>query len=167
LDFVAAVEAVAGESGISVMYDKNAKPIDTSFKRFNTLMAGVNDYYKSKLKNSSSKSKVVSYAKKRGISGEIAKRFELGYAEDAWANLYEHYKYDEQAILDLEKMGLLVLKKDKKSDYYDRFRNRLIFPIHNARGSVIAFGGRVLKDKDSPKYLNSPETPLFSKSNKK
>ncbi len=165
LDFVAAVEAVAGESGISVVYDKNVKPIDPSFKRFNALMAKVNDYYKSKLKHSSSKNKAVNYAKKRGISGEIAKRFELGYAEDGWTNLYSHYQDDEQAISGLEKMGLLVLKKDKKSDYYDRFRNRLIFPIHNAKGGVIAFGGRVLKDKDSPKYLNSPETPLFSKSN--
>ena len=57
-----------------------------------------------------------------------------------------------------------VSKEDKKSDYYDRFRNRLMFPIHNSKGNVIAFGGRLLSNKDNPKYLNSPETPLFSKS---
>ena len=165
LDFVAAVETVAGESGISVVYDQNVKPIDASFKRFNELMGEANHYYQSQLIKSHSKNKIVSYAKKRGISGEIAKRFALGYAEDGWTNLYEQYKDDEQAILDLEKMGLLVPKKDKKNDYYDRFRNRLIFPIHNAKGNVIAFGGRALSDKENPKYLNSPETPLFSKSN--
>jgi DNA primase len=61
-------------------------------------------------------------------------------------------------------MGMIVPKKDKKDDYYDRFRDRLMFPIHNAKGSVIGFGGRVLSSQDNPKYLNSPETPLFSKS---
>ena len=59
-------------------------------------------------------------------------------------------------------MGMIVPKKDQKNDYYDRFRDRLMFPIHNTKGSVIGFGGRVLSSQDNPKYLNSPETPLFS-----
>ncbi len=147
LDFVAAVEAVAGESGISVVYDQTAKPVDSRFKRFNKLMNELSDFYQSQLKQSATKKKAIDYAKKRGISGSIAKRFELGYAPSGWRNLYANYKSNEESLRDLVTMGMLVSKKDK-----------------NAKGNVIAFGGRILSDKDNPKYLNSPETPLFSKS---
>jgi len=164
LAFVEAIETVAGESGVSVVYDQTAKPVDSRFKRFNKLMSEVSDFYQSQLKNSAAKKKVVDYAKKRGISGSIAKRFELGFAPPGWTNLYDDFKRSDENVHDLEVMGLLVAKKDKESDYYDRFRDRLMFPIHNTKGSVIGFGGRVLSDKDNPKYLNSPETPLFSKS---
>ena len=164
LAFVEAIETVAGESGVSVVYDQTAKPVDSRFKRFNKLMSEVSDFYQSQLKNSAAKKKVVDYAKKRGISGSIAKRFELGYAPPGWTNLYDDFKRSDENVHDLEVMGLLVAKKDKESDYYDRFRDRLMFPIHNTKGNVIGFGGRVLSDKDNPKYLNSPETPLFSKS---
>ena len=164
LAFVEAIETVAGESGVSVVYDQTAKPVDSRFKRFNKLMSEVSDFYQSQLKNSAAKKKVVDYAKKRGISGSIAKRFELGFAPPGWTNLYDDFKRSDENIHDLEVMGLLVAKKDKESDYYDRFRDRLMFPIHNTKGNVIGFGGRVLSDKDNPKYLNSPETPLFSKS---
>ena len=164
LAFVEAIETVAGESGVSVVYDQTAKPVDSRFKRFNKLMSEVSDFYQSQLKNSAAKKKVVDYAKKRGISGSIAKRFELGFAPPGWTNLYDDFKRSNENVHDLEVMGLLVVKKDKESDYYDRFRDRLMFPIHNTKGNVIGFGGRVLSDKDNPKYLNSPETPLFSKS---
>ena len=164
LAFVEAIETVAGESGVSVVYDQTAKPVDSRFKRFNKLMSEVSDFYQSQLKNSAAKKKVVDYAKKRGISGSIAKRFELGFAPPGWTNLYDDFKRSDENVHDLEVMGLLVAKKDKESDYYDRFRDRLMFPIHNTKGHVIGFGGRVLSDKDNPKYLNSPETPLFSKS---
>ena len=164
LSFVEAIETVAGESGISVVYDQTAKPVDKRFKRYNQIMSELNDFYQNQLKSSSEKNKVVSYAKKRGISGSIAKRFELGFAPPGWTNLFDHYSMNEESVQDLLSMGMIVPKKDKKDDYYDRFRNRLMFPIHNAKGSVIGFGGRVLSSQDNPKYLNSPETPLFSKS---
>ena len=164
LSFVEAIETVAGESGISVVYDQTAKPVDKRFKRYNQIMSELNDFYQNQLKSSSEKNKVVSYAKKRGISGSIAKRFELGFAPPGWTNLFDQYSMNEESVQDLLSMGMIVPKKDKKDDYYDRFRNRLIFPIHNAKGSVIGFGGRVLSSQDNPKYLNSPETPLFSKS---
>ena len=164
LSFVEAIETVAGESGISVVYDQTAKPVDKRFKRYNQIMLELNDFYQNQLKNSSEKNKVVSYAKKRGISGSIAKRFELGFAPPGWTNLFDQYSMNEESVQDLLSMGMIVPKKDKKDDYYDRFRNRLMFPIHNAKGSVIGFGGRVLSSQDNPKYLNSPETPLFSKS---
>jgi len=164
LSFVEAIETVAGESGISVVYDQTAKPVDKRFKRYNQIMSELNDFYQNQLKSSSEKNKVVSYAKKRGISGSIAKRFELGFAPPGWTNLFDQYSMNEDSVQDLLSMGMIVPKKDKKDDYYDRFRNRLMFPIHNAKGSVIGFGGRVLSSQDNPKYLNSPETPLFSKS---
>ena len=164
LSFVEAIETVAGESGISVVYDQTAKPVDKRFERYNQIMTELNNFYQKQLKSSSTKNKVISYAKKRGISGAIAKRFELGFAPAGWTNLFDQYTDKKDSIKDLLSMGMIVQKKDKKDDYYDRFRNRLMFPIHNAKGSVIGFGGRVLSPEDNPKYLNSPETPLFSKS---
>ena len=164
LSFVEAIETVAGESGISVVYDQTTKPVDKRFERYNQIMTELNNFYQKQLKSSSTKNKVVSYAKNRGISGAIAKRFELGFAPPGWTNLFDQYTDKEDSIKDLLSMGMIVQKKDKKDDYYDRFRNRLMFPIHNAKGSVIGFGGRVLSPEDNPKYLNSPETPLFSKS---
>ncbi len=164
LAFVEAIETVAGESGISVVYDQTAKPMDMRFKRYNKLMEELNGFYQDQLKTSAAKKKVVNYAKNRGISGSIAKRFELGFAPPGWTNLFDSYKNSEESTQDLLSMGMIVPKKDKKDDYYDRFRDRLMFPIHNTKGLVIGFGGRVLSSKDNPKYLNSPETPLFSKS---
>jgi DNA primase len=164
LAFVEAIETVAGESGISVVYDQTAKPVDMRFKRYNKLMEELSSFYQEQLKISAAKKKVVDYAKNRGISGSIAKRFELGFAPPGWTNLFDVYKNSEESTQDLFSMGMIVPKKDKKDDYYDRFRDRLMFPIHNTKGAVIGFGGRVLSSKDNPKYLNSPETPLFSKS---
>jgi len=164
LAFVEAIETVAGESGISVIYDQTAKPMDMRFKRYKKLMEELSDFYQDQLKTSAAKKKVVDYAKSRGISGTIAKRFELGFAPPGWTNLFDSYNNSEESTQDLLSMGMIVPKKDKKDDYYDRFRDRLMFPIHNTKGSVIGFGGRVLSSKDNPKYLNSPETPLFSKS---
>ena len=164
LAFVEAIETVAGESGISVVYDQTAKPVDMRFKRYNKLMEELSSFYQEQLKTSAAKKKVVDYAKSRGVSGSIAKRFELGFAPPGWTNLFDAYKDSEESTQDLLTMGMIVTKKDKKDDYYDRFRDRLMFPIHNTKGSVIGFGGRVLSSKDNPKYLNSPETPLFSKS---
>ena len=164
LAFVEAIETVAGESGISVVYDQTAKPVDMRFKRYNKLMEELSSFYQEQLKTSAAKKKVVDYAKNRGVSGSIAKRFELGFAPPGWTNLFDAYKNSEESLKDLLTMGMIVPKKDKKDDYYDRFRDRLMFPIHNTKGSVIGFGGRVLSSKDNPKYLNSPETPLFSKS---
>jgi DNA primase len=164
LAFVEAIETVAGESGISVVYDQTAKPVDMRFKRYNKLMEELSSFYQEQLKTSAAKKKVVDYAKNRGVSGSIAKRFELGFAPPGWTNLFDAYKDSEESTQDLLTMGMIVPKKDKKDAYYDRFRDRLMFPIHNTKGSVIGFGGRVLSSKDNPKYLNSPETPLFSKS---
>jgi DNA primase len=119
------------------------------------------DFYRKALRGSPN---AIGYLKKRGLTGEIAKRFGLGYAPDGWQNLesaFPDYRSD-----DLVEAGLVIVseKNDAQGQprRYDRFRERVMFPIRNVKGNVIGFGGRVL-DGGEPKYLNSPETPLFSK----
>ena len=102
--------------------------------------------------------RAIDYLKQRGLSGEIAARFSLGYAPDDWQALHKAVPdYQSKTLADA---GLVIDNDQGKR--YDRFRDRIIFPIHDRRGRIIAFGGRVL-DKGEPKYLNSPETPLFEK----
>ncbi|SCX91885.1 DNA primase [Alkaliphilus peptidifermentans] len=103
------------------------------------------------------------YLEKRGLTSQIIKSFGLGYSLNNWEDLLNHLLklgYDEKTI---NISGLIIARKDK-SGYYDRFRNRIMYPIFDTRGNVIGFGGRVL-DNSLPKYLNSPETPIFNKSN--
>src|SRR5215468_10920781 len=112
-------------------------------------------FYRAQLKESP---RAIEYLKARGLTGAIAAKFGIGYAPDAWQPLAALFpQYDEPA---LETAGLVIAGEAGKR--YDRFRDRIMFPIHDSRGQVIGFGGRVLGDGE-PKYLNSPETPLFSK----
>ena len=112
-------------------------------------------FYRAQLKDAP---RAIDYLKRRGLTGQVAARFQIGYAPDEWTSL-------ERAFEDYQDSGLetagLVVKGDG-GKRYDRFRDRIMFPIHDARGRIVGFGGRVL-DKGEPKYLNSPETPLFSK----
>ncbi len=112
-------------------------------------------FYRAQLKEAP---RAIAYLKERGLTGEIAARFGIGYAPDAWQPLASAFpRYDDPA---LETVGLVIAGDAGKR--YDRFRDRIMFPIHDSRGQVIGFGGRVLGGGE-PKYLNSPETPLFSK----
>ena len=111
-------------------------------------------FYRGELKKSP---RAIEYLKGRGLTGEIAARFRIGYAPDDWQGLKATFPhYEDKALVEC---GLVIEGEGKR---YDRFRDRVIFPILNARGLVIGFGGRIL-DKGEPKYLNSPETPLFEK----
>lgn len=106
--------------------------------------------------------RAVDYLKKRGLTGEVAAQFGLGYAADSWRGLASVFpRYDDPL---LEESGLVIKQGDTDAEArrYDRFRDRIMFPIRSVQGEVIGFGGRVL-DKGEPKYLNSPETPVFSK----
>jgi len=123
-------------------------------------MKEVSTYFQQQLRTHSNGQRVINYLKQRGLSGQIAKDFGIGYAPPGWDNLIKQYKHSEDTLSKLLTAGLLIKKSDAK--HYDRFRDRIMFPITDRRGRVIGFGGRVLGD-EQPKYLNSPETPIFHK----
>ncbi|SMM97840.1 DNA primase [uncultured Candidatus Thioglobus sp.] len=161
VDFPQAVETIASEFGLKVEYDSNSKPVDPSLERYRALSEKVSDFYVQQFKTSLAKEKAVNYAKNRGISGEIAKRFALGFAPPSNKDLLLNFENNEQNISDLKALGLV-----KTGEYgdYDFFRDRLMFPIQNSKGNVIAFGGRAFDDQVKAKYLNSQESPIFFKS---
>ena len=118
-------------------------------------------YHKMLLRSPNGKS-ALAYLKKRGLSAEIIERFNLGYAPSGWDNIINFFSKSAVPLAKVERSGLILPKKDRRG-YYDRFRDRVVFPIIDVSQNVIGFGGRVLDDS-LPKYLNSPETPIYSKS---
>lgn len=162
LEFREAMEQLAHSAGMELPPDEEvggAPKIDTQ-KPLYEAMEKATKYYEQMLRQHPARDAVVSYLKSRGLSGEIARDFRLGFAPEGW-NTLDTVFTTEAEKQHAEKAGLLV--RNDRDRVYDRFRYRVIFPIVNQRGKVIAMGGRVLGD-DKPKYLNSPETPLFSKS---
>ena len=166
LDFPEAVDELAKRAGVEVeREDSNSttprQPRQAVDSPLYALLTAASDYYRSALKNHPQRHAAVNYLKNRGVSGVIARDFALGFAPPGWDNLSKHlggYALQEKAMIDA---GLLAENADSKRRY-DRFRDRIIFPIHDSRGRIIGFGGRVLGD-DKPKYLNSPETAVFHK----
>jgi len=159
LNFVEAIEELAGFIGIEVPREQGlfqtAAP-QNNLKELYLLLAQISQFFAQQLRSSNPQAQpAIAYLKKRGVSGQIAKTFSLGYACAQWDVLAQHFP--PKKLLEL---GLLVQKDDGK--HYDRFRNRIMFPIKDKRGRVIGFGGRVLDDSQ-PKYLNSPESSVFSK----
>jgi len=104
----------------------------------------------------------IDYFQKRGISSDLIKKFRLGYAPDSFNLLLNYLKKNAISTEMAEKLGL-ILKKENKNDYYDKFRHRIIFPFQNTSGKIVGFGGRKLKEEQQPKYLNSPESPIYKK----
>ena len=156
LDFTEAVELLASQVGMEV--PKYEAKIDTS--NASEINRSALQVFFDQLKSDKGK-KAVNYLKERGISGEIAKIFSIGYATSSKPTLHEKLssKFEE---IDLEESGLFG--KNDNGDFYDRFRDRVMFPIRNIKGECIAFGGRLLEDKkDQAKYLNSPETKTYKK----
>ncbi len=157
MGFVEAVEELARNIGVAVPRETPA-PGQVQHRVAPDLyevMQSATRYYREQLKQSP---RAIDYLKRRGLSGEIAARFGIGYAPEGWQSLETVFPtYQDASLLEV---GLVIENDDGKR--YDRFRDRIMFPIINARGQVIGFGGRVL-DKGEPKYLNSPETPLFEK----
>lgn len=117
-------------------------------------------YFYKNLNESDKGKNALQYLKERGINRETIGKFSIGYAEDSWNGLLDFFKKESVDLLVAEKLGLLIRKEN--NEYYDRFRGRIIFPIFSEGGKVIAFGGRTVIN-DKAKYLNSPETPVFSK----
>ena len=164
LDFPQAVEELAKRAGMDIPREEGGRgrtprqPVDSPLY---PLLTAAADYYRQALKSHPTRKSAVDYLKGRGLSGEIARDFGLGFAPPGWDNLHKHLagdKLQQKAMIDA---GLLI-ENAENGRIYDRFRDRVMFPIRDSRGRIIAFGGRVLGD-DKPKYLNSPETPVFHK----
>jgi len=166
MSFVEAVQDLAQQFGMQVPED-DASPQDRARaaqqKEIKGTLCSVLENackaYQKHLKNSP---KAIAYFKQRGVSGQSAKQFGLGYAPEGWRTLASAFpQYDDPLLVE---SGLVIVSEEEgtESKRYDRFRDRVMFPIRNIKGECIGFGGRVLGD-DKPKYLNSPETPVFSK----
>jgi DNA primase len=164
LDFREAVEGLAHSVGLEIPQEdprEGREPPRDQNKPLYEALEQASKFYEGALRQHPERHKVVSYLKGRGLTGEIARDFRIGFAPVGWDNLLQAKGTDDSAQDLLMRSGMLV--KNDKGRIYDRFRERVIFPIQDQRGRVIAFGGRVLGD-DKPKYLNSPETPVFQKS---
>lgn len=156
LEFVEAVENLAQQLGLEVPREQSGvvkAPVDPDLYE---VMLKAERFYRQSLRHAP---EAIAYLKNRGLTGEVARDFGMGYAPAGWQNLMENLE-------DVSEKGLLAAGLATKSDkgrVYDRFRDRIVFPIRDTRGRVIGFGGRTLAADDGPKYLNSPETALFQK----
>ena len=156
MSFVEAIESLAGIMGVDVPRDESDRPARRYDELF-SLTVSVEKHWQNCLRDNIA---AVDYLKKRGIDGATAKRYGIGYAPDSWSDVLDKFGKTPEAAERLLATGLVIRKDNGK--HYDRFRDRIMFPIRDARGRTIGFGGRALGDGE-PKYLNSPETVLFHK----
>ena len=168
MGFIDAVNDLAQQVGMTVPQDdrspeerERAAKLKDRQSTLSDVLAKAASHYRGQLKTSA---RAIDYLKQRGLSGEIAARFAMGYAPDGWRALASAFPHYDDPLL--EECGLVIAHEaeDPAADAkrYDRFRDRIMFPIRSVQGDVLGFGGRVL-DRGEPKYLNSPETPVFSK----
>jgi len=158
LSFVEAIHDLAKQVGMIVPQQAHDpdKPRQQRVVGLQDALQQAAIYYKAELKKSQ---RAIAYLKGRGLSGQVAAKFQVGYAPAGWQNLQSVFpQYDNEV---LATAGLVV--ENEQGKRYDRFRDRIMFPIHNQKGEVIGFGGRVINPEDTPKYYNSPETPVFQK----
>lgn len=165
LSFPESVRYLADRYGINLLPEIDEK-VSKAFKAKRRLLyvnRRIANFYTYNLFNTAKGKRALKYLKKRGINYDTIKTFSIGYALPAWDSLISFAKKQGFKLDMLDTLGLIILRKDKKG-YFDRFRDRIIFPIFDNTGNIVGFGGRVI-DKGRPKYLNSPESPVFSKSN--
>ena len=174
LDFVDTIEELASMYSLDVPRDEKGTSqktaqqysIDKQKKLdYYELMDQVSQFFRQQLKTHENSKKVIEYLKNRGLSGDVARTFGIGYSPNDWQVVKDKFcqnggRFDKERENQLLDTGVLI--KNEKGRIYDRFRDRVMFPIRDRRGRVIGFGGRVLDDS-TPKYLNSPETPIFHK----
>ncbi len=162
MDFVEAVEELAHHAGLEVPHEAGTPGTHAdSTQPGYTLLERVSGYYREQLRNHPQAGRAVEYLKQRGLTGDVAARFHIGFAPPGWDNLAHALNADSATQQLLLELGLTVKRTDSKGAY-DRFRDRVMFPIHDRRGRTIGFGGRVLDDS-TPKYMNSPESAVFHK----
>lgn len=165
LSFVEAVESLAAQLGIEVPRQQQTPQAAKQNERSRDLyevMQRVAKFYRQQLRDHLASDQAKNYLRQRGLTSDIAKQFLIGFAPPGWDSLVSGLKADAFMKTQLVELGMLVEKDAGK--LYDRFRNRIMFPIRDGRGRIVAFGGRVLSSEEQPKYLNSPETPIFHKS---
>lgn len=166
LDFPQAVEELARQAGVDVPREE-VRPGSRQASQprkdspLYALLEQAAAFYRQQLRHHPKRERAVTYLKQRGLTGQIAKRYDIGFAPPGWDNLMGHLTTDSTEVKALIEAGLVVENPDS-GKRYDRFRDRIIFPIRDSRGRTLGFGGRVLGD-DKPKYLNSPETPVYHK----
>ena len=162
MDFIEAVEELAHRAGLEVPHESTTRMHSgPSTQPHYTLLEKVSTWYQEQLRSHPQAQRAVQYLKQRGLSGEIAGRFNIGFAPPGWENLAEALGNDAASRKLLLELGLTVQREGSEGSY-DRFRDRIMFPIHDRRGRTVGFGGRVLDDA-TPKYMNSPESPVFHK----
>lgn len=157
MSFPEAIEALARQAGMEVPHAPGTIKKDDSIGALYDLTNQAAAYFYEQMRKSQ---RAITYLKNRGISGVIAQTFSLGYAPNGWSNVLDSFGKTESEKKKLLDVGLIIKKNE--GGYYDRFRDRIIFPIYDHRGRILGFGGRII-DQGEPKYLNSPETPLFQK----
>ena len=158
LEFLDAVDELAKRAGMEVPRDTRQRNENGDTRDIFSALDAASNFFRRQLAQSD---KARGYVDRRGIDASIVERFGIGYAPDGFSALRDALGTDPRRMQLLERAGLF--SKNDRGHVYDKFRDRLMFPIHDRRGRVIAFGGRVIDAEDSPKYLNSPETALFHK----
>ncbi|MDO9521793.1 MAG: DNA primase [Pseudohongiella sp.] len=169
-EFPEAVESLAQDYGLTVPREEKSGQSQQRRQEHEDLLSALEQaslYYQQELRQHKGRERAVNYLKGRGLTGQVAKKFGIGFAPPGWENLLQHLEHYKISRTVQEKAGLIIPREAERrqsdsDSHYDRFRDRIMFPIRDSRGRVIAFGGRVLGD-DKPKYLNSPETPVFHK----
>ncbi len=154
--FTDAVETLATRLGMTVPRDEKQAERNRQSQTLYELMNEVCLHYQKQLKHQGQGA--IQYLKQRGLTGETAKRYQIGYAPDDWHHLEQYFKKQKEALL---QTGMLI--KNEQGNIYDRYRKRIMFPIHDRHGRIIGFGGRSIDADQQPKYLNSPETVIFQK----
>ncbi len=160
VEFADALRILAQKAGVTLK--KQDPQLRSQRSKLYEICQEAAEFFKENLKKSKA---VQDYLKKRGISSKSIKEFRIGYASDSWNSLYNHLTNLGHKVEDIEKAGLIIKKQSTPRTYYDRFRKRIMFPICDISGQVIGFTGRIFRgDESTAKYINSPETLIFNKS---
>ena len=160
LSFPEAIETLAQAQGLEVPREGGVIEQRRDYSTLYNVLEQANTFYKQQLKQSPV---AIEYLKNRGLSGQTAADFDIGFAPAGWDGLIKHLAAENNADLQSSLKTAGLASERESGGIYDRFRNRVVFPIHDRRGRIIGFGGRVIDPKEEPKYLNSPETPVFHK----
>lgn len=160
LHFLEAIQNLSEHLGLELPQNTD-QVLSSPHQGLYALLNEAKVFYEQQLRVHALAPRVHDYLKKRGLTGKTIKHFSVGFAPPAWDALVQHLGTSPERLNDLLRAGLVI--KKSSGGFYDRFRDRLIFPIHDRRGRVIGLGGRVFESGQQPKYLNSPETPVFSK----